>query len=336
VTPESKRFAKRVFAAVTIIAAIAALAYAITLILLVFAGVLLAVLLRAAGTWLAERSRLSTKWSMVIVLAAFAGILFGTSWMFGVQIANQADQLFSAVSQAFAELQQKVREYRVAGFLISDAGHVNLGAPAKAAASGLLWVIASIVLVLFLGVYLSTDPHLYTELFLSFFDAPWRGRIERLLDAIASGLRWWLLGQFIAMGVVGVITAIGLLIIGAPMAISLSFLAALLTFVPYVGAVVSAVPAVLLAFTKGSDTALYVILVYLIAHVIEGYIVVPLVQHRMVYLPPALILATQFLMEIFGGILGVTLATPLMVVTMVLIKNLYFKQDWTEDISEAA
>src|SRR5262249_40414357 len=87
----------------------------------------------------------------------------------------------------------------------------------------------------------------------------------------------------------------GLLIIGAPMAISLSLLAALLTFVPYVGAVVSAVPAVLLAFTKGSDTAFYVILVYLIAHVVEGYIVVPLIQHRMVYLPPAMILATQFL-----------------------------------------
>ena len=55
----------------------------------------------------------------------------------------------------------------------------------------------------------------------------------------------------------------------------------------------------------------------------------------MVYLPPAMILATQFLMEIFVGILGVTLAT-LMVVAMVLIKNLYFKQDWTEDIPKAA
>jgi len=88
-------------------------------------------------------------------------------------------------------------------------------------------VIASIVLVLFLGLYLSTDPRLYTELFLSFFDAPLRRRMERLLDAMASALRWWFLGQFIAMGVVGVITAIGLLIIGAPMAISLSLLAAL-------------------------------------------------------------------------------------------------------------
>jgi len=336
VTPELNRSAKRVFAAIMIIAVIAAVAYAFHLILLVFAGILLALMLRAGGTWLAERTRLDIKWSMVIVLVVFAGILFGTVWMFGLQIANQADQLFSAVSQAFSELQQKVREYRLAGFLISDATHISLGAPAKAAASGLLSVIASIVLILFLGLYLSTDPDLYTELFLSFFNTPLRRRMERLLEETASALRWWLLGQLIAMGVVGVITVIGLLIIGAPMAVPLSVLAALLTFVPYVGAIVSAVPAVLLAFTKGSHVALYVILVYLIAHVIEGYILVPLIQHRMVFLPPAMILATQFLMEIFAGIVGVTFATPLMVVAMVLIKNLYFKQDWTEDVADAA
>jgi len=336
VNPDSKRFAKRVLAALMIIAAFFAVVYAFDLILLAFAGILLALMLRAGGTWLAERTRLPLKWSMAIVLVAFAGILFGTVWMFGLQIANQADQLFSAVSQAFSELQQKVREYRLVGFLISDASHLSLGAPAKAAASGLLWVIGSIVLILFLGLYLSTNPDLYTELFLSFFDMPVRRRVERLLEATASALRWWLLGQLMAMGVVGVITAIGLLIVGAPMAISLSVLAALLTFVPYVGAIVSAVPAVLLAFTKGSHVALYVILVYLIAHIIEGYILVPLIQHRMVFLPPATILASQFLMEIFGGILGVTFATPLMVVAMVLIKNFYFKQDWNEDVVDAA
>jgi predicted PurR-regulated permease PerM len=79
-----------------------------------------------------------------------------------------------------------------------------------------------------------------------------------------------------------------------------------------------------------------VVLVYFIAHVVEGYIVTPMVQHRLVYLPPALILATQFLMHLFAGIIGVMLATPLMVVAMVLIKELYFEQHWTEDVTDAA
>ena len=81
---------------------------------------------------------------------------------------------------------------------------------------------------------------------------------------------------------------------------------------------------------------LSVMLVYLIAHIVEGYIVTPLIQHRLVYLPPALILATQFLMHLFAGTVGVMLATPLMVVAMVLIKELYFKQEWTEPSEEAA
>src|SRR5207237_1612717 len=144
----------------------------------------------------------------------------------------------------------------------------------------------------------------------------------------------WLMAQLIAMGVVGLVTMIGLLIIGAPMAIPLSVMAALLTFVPYVGAVVSAIPAILLALTTGGNMPVYVILVYLVAHVIEGYIIVPLIQHRLVYLAPAMILATQFLMELFAGTVGVTFATPLMVVAMVLIKTLYFKQDWKEPAQE--
>jgi predicted PurR-regulated permease PerM len=137
------------------------------------------------------------------------------------------------------------------------------------------------------------------------------------------------------MAAVGIITTGGLLLIGAPMPISLGILAALLTFVPYVGAIMSAVPAVLLAFTKSGDLAMYTVVVFLIAHIVEGYVVVPLVQHRLVYLPPAMILAMQFLMDLFFGKIGVTFATPLMVVAMVLIKKLYFKQEWDEPTEQA-
>jgi predicted PurR-regulated permease PerM len=71
-------------------------------------------------------------------------------------------------------------------------------------------------------------------------------------------------------------------------------------------------------------------LLYLLAHVVEGYIVVPIVQHKLVYLPPALILTTQLFMHTFAGATGLAFATPAMVVAMVLIKRLYFKQDWTD------
>jgi predicted PurR-regulated permease PerM len=335
VTADLSRFNRQVFAAVLIVGLVIAVAYSFQILLLVFAGILLALMFRSAGTWLHDHTKLSINWCMALVLAGFAIFFFGSIWMFGVQIINQADELFWAVSQAYAQFHDKLAQYHVAGSLSAGTGGLNLESPAKAVASSALWLIAALVMVLFLGIYLSTNPQLYTELFLGFFDGRLRARIVRILDALASALRWWLAGQLFAMTVVGIITTGGLLLIGAPMAISLGVMAALLTFVPYVGAIVSAIPAVLLAFTKSADLAFYTILVFLIAHIAEGYIVVPLVQHRLVYLPPAMILAMQFLMDLFFGTVGVTFATPLMVVAMVLIKNLYFKQAWDDTTEQA-
>jgi predicted PurR-regulated permease PerM len=327
---EMTRFVRRAFAAVLIVGLVVAFVYAIELILYVFAGILLAVMLRTTGTWLSKHTPISIRWSMLIVLVVFAAALFGTIWVFGLQIAHQADELFSAISDAYGQVQQKLQQYRIARQFISTTPSVNLGETATAAATGLIWMAAAVVLILFLGLYLSTGPQLYMETFLSLFSTTHRARITRLLESLGGALRWWLFGQFLAMAAVGVITTIGLILLKSPMAISLGVMAGLMTFVPYVGAIASAVPAVLLAFTESSQMAFYVVLLYLLAHIVEGYIVVPLVQHRLVYLPPALILTTQFFMEAFAGTAGLTFATPLMVVAMVLIKRLYFKQDWTD------
>jgi len=329
-TPDITRFGRRLFAAVLIVALVVGVVYSIQLLLLVFAGILLGVLLRSSGTWLSRTTRLPINWSMAIVLVAFGTFFFGTILVFGGQIIGQADQLFRAVSEAYDQVRDKLAQYKMAGSLPPTTGGLDLESPARAFASGFIWVVASIVMVLFIGVYLSTNPQLYIDLFLDFFDRSKRKRVAGLLNDIGAALQWWLAGQFIAMAVVGVITTAGLLLIGAPMPISLGITAALLTFVPYVGAIISAIPAVLLAFTRSSEMAMYVLLIYLLAHIIEGYIIVPLVQHKLVFLPPAMILAMQFLMELFAGTVGVTLGTPLMVVAMVLIKELYFEQDWTE------
>ena len=143
-------------------------------------------------------------------------------------------------------------------------------------------------------------------------------------------MRWWLAGRPISMAIVGILSICGMLLIGAPMAVPLGVMAALFTFVPFVGSILSAIPAVLLAFTKGTHMALMVILVYLVAHIVEGYIVTTAGPAPPVYLP-ALILATQFLMDLFSGRLGIMFATLLMVVAMVLIQELYFKREWNEE-----
>jgi len=92
--------------------------------------------------------------------------------------------------------------------------------------------------------------------------------------------------------------------------------------VPYIGAFVSAVPSLLLAVSINLDLAVYVVLLYIVVHLIEGYIRVPLVQRRVVPLPPALTLSAQIILGVVAGFLGLLLATPL-VAAIVIIRMVY-------------
>jgi len=234
----------------------------------------------------------------------------------------------ATVSSAMDHVEAQVQQYQVLQPFLPRAGSLDLREPAQSAAFGIFHISAALALVMFVGVYVSIAPSTYLNSFLNLFGSVRRVEVSRLLEEIGVALKWWLLGQLIAMGVVGIITAIGLLALGLPMALPLAVLSTLLTFVPFIGAIVSAIPAALIGLTMGDGVAIYVLLVYLFAHLAEGWIVVPLIQHRFVHVPPALILAVQFLMERFVGIIGVALATPLLVVAMVLIQRLYYDQNW--------
>jgi predicted PurR-regulated permease PerM len=322
-----KPFAKRVAVAVLVVGAVAVAAYTVQILLLVFAGVLLAVVFRSAGCWLAQRTALSINGAMAVVLLVFTLLVLGTLWEFGSGLANEADQILLKASESLTSLQRRASHYEGLRHVLS-AGNLNLQESAGSALSLTINAAAAIVLVLFVGVYASLNPRLYLDLALMLFPRQQRIRIDRLLAETARGLRWWVLGQLVSMAAVGIITAIGMLVAKVPMALSLSLIAALFTFVPYLGAIVSAIPAILIGLTVSSQTALYVILIFLVAHVVEGYIVSPMIQHRFVYLPPALILASQFLMEVLAGVVGIMMATPLLVVAMVLIHRLYLQQSW--------
>jgi len=93
--------------------------------------------------------------------------------------------------------------------------------------------------------------------------------------------------------------------------------------VPYIGAFVSAVPSLLLAVSINLDLAVYVVLLYIVVHLIEGYIRVPLVQRRVVPLPPALTLSAQIILGVVAGFLGLLLATPLVAAAIVITRMVY-------------
>ena len=124
---------------------------------------------------------------------------------------------------------------------------------------------------------------------------------------------------------VGILTGIGLYILRIPLVLTLVILAALLTFIPYFGSVISSVPGVLIALLGKRFNALYVICLYLFAHGIERYILSPLIQRRQVRVPPALIISAQVLLGVFAGLLGLIFATPFVAMIIVLVKKIYIQ-----------
>ena len=138
-----------------------------------------------------------------------------------------------------------------------------------------------------------------------------RAIFDACVVSAARFLRWWLISQMFSMIAVGMIVTVGLWALGVPLAGTLGIIAALLTFIPNVGPILSVVPAVLLAVVISPIKGFLVILLFILVHFLEGNIITPLLQRQIVRLPPVLTMTAQLLLAVVAGPLGLALAAPL-------------------------
>lgn len=193
-------------------------------------------------------------------------------------------------------------------------------------------VIAGLVLILMMSVYIGADPFTYRNGILHLFPKRKRERIGEVLTAMAVMLRKWLVTQLIAMLVIGVVSTIALLLLRVKAPFALGIIAGLLEFVPTIGPVLSAVPAIAMGFLDSPEKALYVGLVYIAIQQLENHILIPLLMKGGMDLPPVLTIVTQGLMALLFGFLGLMIAVPLLAAVMVPIKMLYVEDALGDDI----
>jgi predicted PurR-regulated permease PerM len=183
--------------------------------------------------------------------------------------------------------------------------------------------VVGILVILFCGIFFALDPELYVHGFLLMFPRSKRARTREVLDELGVNLQNWLLGQIIVMTILGVATWIGLLIIGVPLAGVLGIIAGVLDFVPVVGPWVAGILAALLAVVKDPVKGIWVVGLFIVLHFFEGHVLIPQVQKYATRLPPVLtILALALFAKLFG-FMGLLVATPLLVVVVILVKTLY-------------
>jgi predicted PurR-regulated permease PerM len=183
--------------------------------------------------------------------------------------------------------------------------------------SSTLAVAAGIVLVLFLAIYLAIDPGVYRRGLLYLVPGERRPQADKMLGAIATTLRKWLVTQLIAMIVIGVVTTFVLLALKVRAAIPLGILAGLLEFVPTLGPILSALPAIAMGFVDSPEKALFVTIAYVGIQFIENHLLIPILMKEGIDLPPALTIVMQALMAIVFGILGLLVAVPLLATVMI-------------------
>lgn len=305
-------------------------------LLVMFAGVLAAILLRDLGSRMARATHLS-KASAVMIVALVSVLLAGlTCWFLAPRLAYQIDQLWQTIPQSMSQLQTTLSGYSWSETLFRQLDPERLMSNSASilgrltgAASTVLSFLGTLIVVCFVGLYLALDTGRYRRGFVRLFVPGYRPRVDAILDELGSLLGWWLIGRGISMAATGILTGLGLWLLGIPLALTLALLAAVLTFVPYVGAFLSAVPALLLAIVQGPIMVLYVGLLYVAVQLIEGYLITPLVQQETVSLPPALTIASLVLFGALFGPMGLMLGTPLAAVAIVLVRMAY-----VEDVLE--
>ena len=184
-------------------------------------------------------------------------------------------------------------------------------------------VVTGFIIIIFLSIYIAVDPAMYRRGIMHLFPRARRERTGAVLSAIATVLRRWLVTQLIAMVTLGIITTIVLLALQVKAAFALGLLSGLFEFIPTLGPIISALPAIAMGFLDSPEKAAWVALAYVGVHFLEGHLLIPLLMKGRVDLPPALTIFSQALMALLFGFLGLMCAVPLLAAVTTAVRMLY-------------
>jgi predicted PurR-regulated permease PerM len=305
---------------------------ALSVILLTFAGLLFGVFVHGLSEWLANHSSASYRTSYLVVVALLLLVIGVGCFYLGSQVVTRADELWTKLQTTVDSADnpppanQWLREHLPNVSQLQKQLTDSTSAILPKMFQGLQWLgwtITGALVIFFIGLYAAYEPQLYRAGLVRLVSIDRRPRMNEVLDQLKRSLGRWIVGRFVSMTIVGLLTAIAMWLLGVPLPVSLGVLAALLTFIPNIGPLLAAIPQLLLAADLGTQTVFYVLLFNLILQTVESYMITPVVQRHEVSLPPILTIAAQLLMGVVAGIIGVMMAAPLVVVAMVLVQMLY-------------
>ncbi len=168
-----------------------------------------------------------------------------------------------------------------------------------------------LISTLFFGFYFLLEEDVFRKLITRFLSEERAKTGLTILDKAEKRLNAWFWGQVTLMTIVGLMTFVGINLVGIKYALPLAFLAGLLEAVPNLGPTLSSIPAILLGFAVSPFLGFAAMALYFIIQQLENNLIVPVVMKRAVGLNPIITLIALLVGGKIGGILGVLLAIPL-------------------------
>lgn len=303
-------------------------------LLLAFGAILTAIILHASADALVRYLRVPERWSLAVASILIFAVFLGTLALFGTQMRTQVSNVFERLPLAVDTFSKDLGLGAVSDNLSEVLGDVTTGGLAARLAGiggAILGALGDFLLVVIAGIYIAASPRLYTQGFIKLFPPRHHERVESSLLASGEALKLWITSQLLAMSCVAVLSTLAFWLIGLPSPFALGMIAGLADFIPFLGPILGALPAVLIAFSVSGETALWTILAVVAIQQIEGNVIFPLLARSVVTIPPALALFGIVAASVVFGTLGLIFGFPLAVVTYVLVKKLYVRETLGEE-----
>ena len=296
-------------------------------VLMVFGAVILAALLRLGAAPLKHWLSLPEGLALVVSGAVVLVVVGTAAYLFGTRITGELQDVIDRVGSASTTITATLQGSAFGRFVLDQMKGARFSVTDLL--SGLLRVgsnfVEALVIVAISGVYLAAQPRVYRDGFIQLFPPRAHRRAAIFIDGLGEALRLWLLGQLAEMVLIGVLSTFAVWIIGVPAPLGLGIIAAVGEFIPYLGPILAAIPAVLVAITKSPQTALWTLIAYLIIHQIEGQVVAPLIQRHMVFIPPAVMLLGIVAITYLFGAIAIVFAAPMAVVIFAAVNLIYMR-----------
>ena len=319
------------FKAVLIILGLWFLWFIREIVALFVVAIMLASIIDPFADWFAKK-RIPRGLAVLIVYTVLLSLASLIVMILVPIVVEQSGQLMNNISSSSTQLVDSFTQFQQRHQVLENftsglqSFQQNLNASAGSVfttVKGIFGGFAALLITLVLAFYMVVEEDSMRRYFMTLAPAEYQPYLTQMLKKMQRKIGAWLRGQMILGFIVGLAVYIGLKLLGVPYALLLALIAGLFEIVPYIGPIVSLIPAALIGFAQSPVLGAAVVILYLLIQQLENNVLVPKIMQKVTGLSPILSIAALLVGVKVGGVVGAILAIPLATMIAVVAEDIF-------------